>query len=98
MALYESKVAPLKRELFQDLADADDVTIIEGGIGAGANLPFISHDGRSRVIGLEPNLELAKECAQRASAMQIPLQLEELSLGDKSIPPQLRNVVGGLSS
>ena len=94
MAPYESKVASLKRALFQEIADADDVTVIEGGIGAGANLPFLSRGGRTRVIGLEPNRELAKQCAQRASAMQIPLQLEESPLGEGSIPPHLCNVVG----
>lgn len=93
MALYEAKVASLKQELFREISSAEDATVVEGGIGAGANLPYFPHSSGTRVIGLEPNREMAKECMQRASAMQISLQLEAIPLGEGFVPQNLHDVV-----
>ena len=87
MADYERVVAPVKRDLFADLAGAD---VVEVGMGPGPSLPLFQEAGVRAVRGIEPNVEMHPLATARAAQCGLRrLQLstgvaEELPLPDDS--------------
>ena len=87
MADYERVVAPVKRDLFADLAGSD---IVEVGMGPGPSLPLFQEAGVRSVRGIEPNVEmhpLATARAVRCGLQRLQLSTgvaEELPLPDDS--------------
>jgi SAM-dependent methyltransferase len=87
MADYERVVAPVKRDLFADLAGAD---VVEVGMGPGPSLPLFQEAGVRSVRAVEPNVEmhpLATARAARCGLQRLQLSTgvaEELPLPDDS--------------
>ncbi|CAM6083394.1 unnamed protein product [Calypogeia fissa] len=68
MASYEAEVADYKRQLFGKL-DENVEHILELGIGTGPNLKYYRNlPHLQQVVGLDPNLQMAKYCAASATA------------------------------
>ena len=87
MADYERVVAPVKRDLFADLAGAD---VVEVGMGPGPSLPLFQEAGVRSVRAVEPNVEmhpLATARAARCGLQRLQISTgvaEELPLPDDS--------------
>ncbi|KAG6553838.1 hypothetical protein Mapa_004755 [Marchantia paleacea] len=66
MDSYEAGVGDYKRELFRKLDDSIE-QVLELGIGTGPNLKYYgSKSGIQKVIGVDPNSQMAKFCSSAA--------------------------------
>jgi ubiquinone/menaquinone biosynthesis C-methylase UbiE len=49
--------------------------VLEPGIGGGLNLPFYQPSAVSKLIGVDPSVELAKKAKQRSGSVPFPVEL-----------------------
>jgi SAM-dependent methyltransferase len=53
--------------------------VLEPGIGGGLNLPFYQADQISRLIGVDPSVELGRKARQRSAQVAFPVELHPQS-------------------
>jgi SAM-dependent methyltransferase len=61
--------------------------VLEPGIGGGLNLPFYEPTQISKLIGVDPSVELGNKAKQRSSAVGFPVQLYSQSAELDAVDP-----------
>jgi SAM-dependent methyltransferase len=68
--------------------------VLEPGIGGGLNLPFYQPSAVSKVIGVDPSIELGNKAKQRSAGVAFPVELHSQSAElDAVLPESVDTVV-----
>jgi SAM-dependent methyltransferase len=62
--------------------------VLEPGIGGGLNLPFYQPSAVSRLIGVDPSIELGNIARQRSATVPFPVELRSQSAELDAVPPE----------
>jgi hypothetical protein len=62
--------------------------VLEPGIGGGLNLPFYRPDAISKLIGVDPSIELGNIARQRSSTVAFPVELRSQSAELDAVAPE----------
>ncbi len=62
--------------------------VLEPGIGGGLNLPFYQPSAVSRLIGVDPSIELGNLARQRSSSVPFPVELHSQSAELDAVAPE----------
>jgi len=61
--------------------------VLEPGIGSGLNLPFYKPSEVSKVIGVDPSVELGNKARERSAAVPFPVELHSQSAELDAVEP-----------
>lgn len=62
--------------------------VLEPGIGGGLNLPFYRPSAISKLIGVDPSIELGNVARQRSATVPFPVELRSQSAELDVVPPE----------
>jgi ubiquinone/menaquinone biosynthesis C-methylase UbiE len=62
--------------------------VLEPGIGSGLNLPFYRAGAVSRLIGVDPSIELGNKARQRSTTVSFPVELYSQSAELDTVAPE----------
>lgn len=62
--------------------------VLEPGIGGGLNLPFYRAEEISKLIGVDPSIELGNKARQRSASVSFPVELHSQSAELDAVAPE----------
>lgn len=62
--------------------------VLEPGIGGGLNLPFYRAEAISKLVGVDPSIELGNRAKQRSASVSFPVELWSQSAELDAVPPE----------
>src|SRR5687768_17203687 len=62
--------------------------VLEPGIGGGLNLPFYRPNAISKLIGVDPSIELGNIARQRSATVPFPVELRSQSAELDAVAPE----------